>query len=118
MRWKLSLRSLSEDLVPARHTPNVGKHLSICKLRFGIYFDIVFVDICHFSICGRERCFARQFDAMHEFGMCRKQGTHVSTLGPSRRDFNPGGRMSTAGLSSAVVKEARDREFVRIASML
>ena len=54
---------------------------------------------------------------MHEFGMCGKQEMHVSTPWPARRDFNPDGKMSTAGLLNPMVKEARAREFVRIASM-
>ena len=70
-----------------------------------------------FNSWSREVCCAREFDAMHEFGMCGKQGTHVSTPGPARRDFTPGGKMCTAGPSNPVVKEARAREFVRTTSM-
>ena len=73
---------------------------------------------------------------MHEFGMCSQESsgtrievcerefrgkgrirTHASSPGPVRRDLNPGGKVSTAGLSDPVVKEARARDFVRFASM-
>ena len=119
VRWELSSRSLSEDLVPARQTPNVGNHLSICELRFGIDFGILFcrrVTLLNLWPRGVLFC-AREYDAMHEFGVCGKQGTHASTPGPARRDFKPGGKMSTAGLSNLVVKEAHAREFVRTAIM-
>ena len=58
----------------------------------------------------RVRCNARVQDV-------RKIRNACGTPGPASRDFSPGRKMSTAGLSYLVVKEACAREFVRIASM-
>ena len=60
--------------------------------------------------------FAREFDAMHKFGRCGKQGAHASTPAPVRKDFNPGGNTCTAGLSNPVVDEAHACEFARFPS--
>ena len=82
-----------------------------------MYVDIHLVDVCLVSNLWSREIGACEFDAMHEFGMCGKQGTRVSTPGPARRDFTPGGKMCTAGLSNPVVKEVSAREFVRTTSI-
>ena len=68
----------------------VGLIVQVVLCTAGVVADIC-VMIC--STDSRERFCAREFHAMHEFGMCRKQGTYAcSTPGPARRDFTPGGK--------------------------
>ena len=89
--------------VPARHVPSVIC-LTCMFCRFRLFQLVVERDVSFFQLVVERdlrtqvRCNARVRDV-------RKTRNACSTPGPVRRDFSPGGKVRTAGLSHPVVKE-------------
>ena len=116
VRGILSSRSLPEDLVPARHIPNVGNHYRhTCwiwhlLLTFMLSILVIFQLVAERDLRTRVRCSARVRHVRKIRNACEHTGAREKGLHPRRK-------MCTAGPSNPVIKEARAREFVRTTSM-
>ena len=81
---------------------------SECFFKLVVHGEFYGRYVCHdiFMLTSRDRFCAREFDAMHQFGMCGKQGTYaVLQTGAREKGRQPRRKMCTAGPAYPVVKE-------------